>query len=114
MDRKLASDLFCSLLMANHIMSGNQILSTISRAGIETIESFWKSHVNLMNADNLSPDQIDRFEKFRESEVYTKFETYVDYVSGHGIGRILPICRWFYITREISHSLMRRSHVYVS
>ncbi|MBO4650797.1 MAG: DNA-processing protein DprA [Clostridiales bacterium] len=88
MDRKLASDLFCSLLMANHIMSGNQILSTISRAGIETIESFWKSHVNLMNADNLSPDQIDRFEKFRESEVYTKFETYVDYVSGHGIGSV--------------------------
>ena len=85
MDTKLASDLFCSLLMANHIMTGNQILSTISKAGLETIESFWESHVSVMNSDNLSPDQIDRFDKFRKSEVYTKFETYVNYVCEHQI-----------------------------
>lgn len=85
MDTKLASDLFCSLLMANHIMTGNQILSIISKAGLETIESFWESHVSVMNSDNLSPDQIDRFDKFRKSEVYTKFETYVNYVCEHQI-----------------------------
>ena len=85
MDTKLASDLFCSLLMANHIMSGTQIISTISKAGLETVESFWRVHEDYMNADHLSSDQIDRFDKFRKSEVYAKFETYVDYCSNHQI-----------------------------
>ncbi|MBO4748026.1 MAG: hypothetical protein J5607_08245, partial [Clostridiales bacterium] len=81
MDTKLASDLFCSLLIANHIMTGNQILSVISREGIGSIESFWNQHESVMNSDNLSPDQMERLANFQKSEVYLKFETYVNYVS---------------------------------
>ena len=88
MDTKLASDLFCSLLMANHIMTGNQILSVISREGIGSIESFWNQHESVMNSDNLSPDQMERLANFQKSEVYLKFATYVNYVSDRQIKTI--------------------------
>ena len=88
MDTKLAADLFCSLLMGNHIMTGNQILGVISHEGLKTLESFWDSHEKIMNADHLSSDQMDRFEKFRKSEVYEKLDTYVKYVSERSIKSI--------------------------
>ena len=88
MDQKLASDLFCSLLIAHHIMTGKQISKIVTLKKLSSLRDLWEGKEEYLNEDSLTADQFNTWKKFRESPVFLRFDEYVEYVSSHGIHSI--------------------------
>lgn len=94
MDVKLASDLFCSFLMARHIMSGRQIRKIVEEEQLVSLEAFYSEHKKYLNDEHLTSDQMENWKKHQRSSAYTRFDEYVDYVSSkeiHSMNRFDPI-----------------------
>ena len=80
MDEKLAADLFCSLLMANKIMTGSQILKNIKEFGIHSLVEFHNKSEELLTKEILTTDQMEKWAHFLETPAYQRFDEYVEYV----------------------------------
>ncbi|MBO4927532.1 MAG: DNA-processing protein DprA [Clostridiales bacterium] len=85
MDRKLAADLFCSLLMANHIMTGKQIRKLVEEESIPSLEDFWNEHKEYLTPERLNDEQNETWNRFQQSPAYLRFEEYVAYVEDRNI-----------------------------
>ncbi|MBR3032802.1 MAG: DNA-processing protein DprA [Clostridiales bacterium] len=85
MDEKLKADLFCTLLMANRIMTGKQIRKMAEKKTMSTLGMLWRLREDLMTEENLTPDQMDRWTRFCKSPVYLRFDEYVRFVIEHDI-----------------------------
>lgn len=88
MDEKLAADLFCSLLMANKIMTGSQILKNIKEYGIHSLSEFHKKREDLLTKEILTADQMEKWAHFMETPAYQRFDEYVEYVDQRKIRSI--------------------------
>ena len=80
MDEKLAADLFCSLLMANKIMTGSQIQKNLKENGIQSLTEFHDKREDLLTKEILTSDQMEKWAHFMETPAYQRFDEYVEYV----------------------------------
>ncbi|MBR5974657.1 MAG: DNA-processing protein DprA [Clostridiales bacterium] len=94
MDGKLKADLFCSLLMARHIMTGSQIKRIMEEEDIPSVEAFYEEHKRFMDEEHISAEQKENWEKFTSSDAYLRIDEYVEYVSAReirSINRLDPV-----------------------
>ncbi len=80
-----SGDLFCSLLMANKIMTGNQIYKVVKEQKLSSLQEFFERREELFTDKYMSPDQLDAWTKYMETPAYQRFDEYVDYVRKHNI-----------------------------
>ena len=85
MDEKLAGDLFCSLLIARHILPARKIRSIVEEEKLPSLTAFWQKHREDLCKEDFTADQKENWNKFIKSDVYLRFEQYVSYVSSKGI-----------------------------
>ncbi|HBY32184.1 MAG TPA: DNA-protecting protein DprA [Clostridiales bacterium] len=81
MDERLRTDLFCSLLMANRIMTGKQILKAVTEEKLASLGEFWDRRDELISSDRITSAQMEKWSHFKESPAYLRIEEYVEYVS---------------------------------
>ncbi|MBP5416236.1 MAG: DNA-processing protein DprA [Clostridiales bacterium] len=80
MEERLRTDLFCSLLMANRIMTGKQILKAVTEEKMKSLNEFWEHRDDLITDDRLTADQQEKWSHFRETPAYLRIDEYVEYV----------------------------------
>lgn len=88
MDEKLRADLFCTMLMAGKVMTSSQIRKMMTHENITSLIDFQNQHATLLNDENLSLHQQENWKKLQESQVYQRFDEYVNYVKTNKIGSI--------------------------
>lgn len=77
---KLKTDLYCSLLMSKHILSGTQIRRMLEEKKIESLYQIYEERETLIPSMSLSDAQRDRWKEFRVSKAQDKLDEYVEYV----------------------------------
>ena len=80
-----SGDLFCSILMANKIMTGKQIYKVVQEQGLTSLDEFFEKREDILTGMNLSPDQVLKWSKFKEAPVMKKFDDYKKFVINHRI-----------------------------
>ena len=81
MEERLRTDLFCSLLMANRIMTGKQILKLATEEKMKSLSEFWERREELIVEERMTSDQKEKWIHFKESPAYLRIDEYVDYVN---------------------------------
>ena len=81
MEERLRTDLFCSLLMANRIMTGKQILKLSTEEKMKSLSEFWERREELIVEERMTSDQKEKWIHFKESPAYLRIDEYVDYVN---------------------------------
>ena len=80
-----SGDLFCSILMANKIMTGKQIYKVVQEQGLTSLDEFFDKREDMLIEGLLSPDQVLKWSKFKEAPVMKNFEEYKKFVINHRI-----------------------------
>ncbi|MCR5274448.1 MAG: DNA-processing protein DprA [Clostridiales bacterium] len=80
-----SGDLFCSILMANKIMTGKQIYKVVQEQGLTSLDEFFEKREDMLIEGGLSPDQVLKWSKFKEAPVMKNFEEYKKFVINHRI-----------------------------
>ena len=80
-----SGDLFCSILMANKIMTGKQIYKVVQEQGLNSLDEFFEKREDMLIEGVLSPDQVLKWSKFKEAPVMKNFEEYKKFVINHRI-----------------------------
>ena len=80
-----SGDLFCSILMANKIMTGKQIYKVVQEQGLTSLDEFFDKREDMLIEGVLSPDQVLKWSKFKEAPVMKNFEEYKKFVINHRI-----------------------------
>ncbi|MBR6254268.1 MAG: DNA-processing protein DprA [Clostridiales bacterium] len=80
-----SGDLFCSILMANKIMTGKQIYKVVQEQGLTSLDEFFEKREDMLIEGVLSPDQVLKWSKFKEAPVMKNFEEYKKFVINHRI-----------------------------
>ena len=64
MDEKLAGDLFCSLLIARHILPARKIRSIVEEEKLPSLTAFWQKHREELCKEDFTADQKENWNKF--------------------------------------------------